>query len=95
MSQALFWLYVKTTIRQIAGIEGISTGGQNNENIRYADDTVLIADSHEKLHMILERDDAASLEMGLKNNRGKTDCMIISKGMVPTCNIVIRNEQIQ
>ena len=64
-------------------------------NIRYADDTVLNADSEEKLQRIIEGVNAAVEEMGLKINRRKTECMVISKRSAPTCKPRIRNEPIK
>ena len=49
LSPELFAIYGEIILRSIIGIEGISIGGVNINNIRYADDTVIIADSAEKL----------------------------------------------
>ena len=68
---------------------------RNINKIRYADDTVLIADSQDKLQRMNDRVDAAGEEMGLKINRSKTECMVMSKGSAPTCCITIGNEPIQ
>lgn len=40
-------------LRNIEQHEGVQVGGHNINNLRYADDTVLIADSEEKLQNIL------------------------------------------
>ena len=48
-------------------------------NIRYADDTVLIADSEENLQRLLDITIEKSEEMGLTLNVKKTVCMVISK----------------
>ena len=53
--------------------------GENINNIRYADDTVLIADSEENLQMLLNITIEKSKEMGLTFNVKKTKCMVISK----------------
>ena len=45
----LFNLYSENILREIENIKGVITGGYNLNNIRYADDTALIADSEEKL----------------------------------------------
>ena len=58
----LFLLYAEIIIRQIADMEGISIGGQNVNNIRYAIDALLIADSHENLQRIIESVDATGEE---------------------------------
>ena len=38
---------------------------------------------------------AAVEEVGLKIYRGQTECMLMFKGMAPTCSIIMGNEQIQ
>src|SRR5215469_15075853 len=49
MSSDLFNLYSEMIMRKIKELEGIKLNGYNINNIRYADDTVLFADSEEKL----------------------------------------------
>ena len=49
MSPDFFNLYAEMIMRKLIELEGIKVGGENVNNIRYADDTVLIADSQEKL----------------------------------------------
>ena len=94
MSPLLFSIYGEIIMRQIGELDGLSIGGKNLNNVRYADDTVLIADSMEKLQRLVERVDAAGEEMGLRINRKKTECMVISKRNAPACNIQIGNETI-
>lgn len=55
MSPDLFLLYSQTSIYEIAEFEGIKVGGMNINNIRYADDTVLIVESEEKLQRLVDR----------------------------------------
>lgn len=43
---------------------GLKTGGQNINNMKYADDTVMIADSEKKLERLLEGVNMASDEKG-------------------------------
>ena len=95
MSPVFFSIYGEIIMRRIGELEGISVGGKNFNNVRYADDTVLIADSMEKLQRLVERVDAAGEEMGLRINRKKTECMVMSKRNAPACNISIGNENIK
>ena len=95
MSPLLFSIYGEIIMREIGEMDGISVGGRNLNNIRYADDTVLIADSEEKLQRLVERVDAAGEEMGLRINKKKTECLVISKRTAPACNIRIREEAIK
>ena len=43
MSPYLFSLYSEIIMREISDMKGIIVGGQNINNLRYADDTVLLA----------------------------------------------------
>ena len=95
MSPVLFSLYGEIIMRNISDKEGIRVGGQNTNNIRYADDTVLIVDSEEKLQRLIDEADAAEGELGLKINRSKAECMVLSKRTAPTCELKIGNEHIK
>ena len=56
MSPCLFNLYAEHIMRN-AGLEdtqgGIKTSGRNIKNLRYADDTTLMAESEEQLKSLL------------------------------------------
>ena len=49
-------------IREIEMRDGFSVGGRNLNNIRYADETVLIADSAEKLQELVSAVNVVSEE---------------------------------
>ena len=71
-------------------------GGYNLNNVRYADDAVLIAGSESELQELLNTVVDASLHRGLSINIKKTQCMVISKSkLTPTCHIHINNETIK
>ena len=53
MSPDLFSLYTELIMRNIKEIERFSIGGVNINNLRYADDTVIIADSSIHKHVLL------------------------------------------
>ena len=59
-----------------AGLEeaqaGIKTAGRNSNNLRYADDTTLTAESEEELHLKVKEE---SEKVGLKLNIQKTKIM--------------------
>ena len=83
-------------MRQIEEIEGLKIGGHNINNIRYADDTVLTADSEEKLQELLNKVVEESENKGLELNSKKTESMIIMrKTSIPKCEIKIKENTIK
>ena len=62
-----------------AGLEeaqaGIKTAGRNINNLRYADDTTLMAESEERLNSLLMKVKEESEKVGLKLNIQKTKIM--------------------
>ena len=54
---------------------GIKIAGRNINNLRYADDTNLMADSEEKLKSLLMKVKEESAKVGLKLNIRKTKIM--------------------
>ena len=54
---------------------GIKIAGRNISNIRYADDTTLMAESKEKLKSLLMKVKEESQKVGLKLNIQKTEIM--------------------
>ena len=49
LSPDLFSIYSEIIMRALKGMPGIKVGGYNMNNIRYADDTVLIADNEKEV----------------------------------------------
>ena len=54
---------------------GIKTAGRNINNLRYADDTILMAESEEELKSLLMKVKEESEKVGLKLNIQKTRIM--------------------
>ena len=54
---------------------GIKTAGRNTNNLRYADDTTLMAESEEELKSLLMKVREESKKVGLKLNIQKTNTM--------------------
>ena len=60
-------------------------GGRNINNLRYADDTTLMAESAEELKSLLMRVKEKSVKAGLKVNIQKTK--IVASGPITSCQI--------
>ena len=72
-----------------AGLEaqaGIKIAGRNNNNLRYADDTILMAESEDELKSLLMKVKEESEKVGLKLNIQKTK--IMASGLIILWEIV-------
>ena len=79
MSPCLFNLYAEYIIRNARLEEaqaGIKIAGRNINNLRYADDTTLMANSEEELKGLLMKVKEESEKVGLKLNIQKTKIMV-------------------
>ena len=79
MSPYLFNLYAEYIMRN-AGLEaqaGIKIAGRNINNLRYADDTTLMAESEEELKSLLMKVKEESEKVGLKLNIQKTSWHLV------------------
>ena len=78
LSPCLFNLYEEYIMRN-AGLDeaqaGIKIAGRNINNLRYADDTTLVAESEEELKSLLMKVKEESEKTGLKLNIQKTKIM--------------------
>ena len=78
LSPCLFNLYAKYIMRN-AGVgeaqAGIKIAGRNMNNLRYVDDTTLMAESKEELKSLLMKLKEESEKVGLKHNIQKTKIM--------------------
>ena len=78
LSSCLFNFYAEYIMRN-AGLEetqaGITIAGRNINNLRYADDTTLMAESGEQLKSLLMKMKVESEKVGLKLNIQKTKIM--------------------
>ena len=72
-----------------AGLEetqaGIKISGRNNNNLRYADDTTLLAESEEELKSLLMKVKVENEEVGLKLNIQKMK--VIASGPITSWEI--------
>ena len=88
MSPCLFNCYAEY-IKRNAGLEeaqtGIKISGRNINNLRYADDTTLMAESEEELKSLLMKVKEESEKVGLKLTIQKT--MIMASGPITSREI--------
>ena len=84
LSPSLFNLYTENIFRTIDNNFGVKIGGYRISNLRYADDTVLLAESEEDLQEIVDRVNEAGKEYNMKMNAKKTKTMVINKREDPT-----------
>ena len=81
LSPCLFNLYAEYIMRN-AGLDeaqaGLKIAGRNINNLRYADDTTLMAESEEELKSLLMKVKDESEKVGLKLNIQKTQIMASS-----------------
>ena len=84
LSPCLFNLYAEYIMRN-AGLDevqaGIKTAGRNINNLRYADDTTLMAESEEDLKNLLMKVKEKNEKAGLKLDIQKTKIMASSPSL--------------
>ena len=88
LSAFLFNLYAEYIMRNAGREEaqaGIKIAGRNINNLRYADDTTLMAESEEELKSLLMKVKEESEKVGLKLNIQKTK--IMASGPITSCEI--------
>ena len=96
LSPDLFSLYSEMIMRHIQELPGIKVGGQSINNIRYADDTVLIATSENDLQALVDIVNRESNKLGLSLNKKKTEVMTVSKKKdAPNCHITIQGNPLK
>ena len=85
LSPCLFNLYAERIMRNAGQDEaqaGIKISGRNISNLRYADDTTLMAESEDKLKSLLIKVKEDNEKVGLKLNIQKTK--IMASGPIPS-----------
>ena len=96
MSPDLFNLYSENILRKLEDNIGVNINDMILHDLRYADDTVLIATSEEDLQKLLDIVVKESEKQGLSLNTKKTFSMVTtSKSTVPVCELKIKDCQIK
>ena len=75
MSPCLFNLYAEYIMRNTGLEAGIKIARRSVNNLRYADDTILMAESEEEVKSLLMKVKEESGKVGLKLNIQKTKIM--------------------
>ena len=78
-SSHLFALYTEMIMREIYYMDGFRIGGTVVNNLRYANDTAIIAESEEQLQRLINVVVTKSEEKGLYLNSAKSFTMVFSK----------------
>ena len=95
LSPNLFNLYTEKIFREVEDMKGVYIGGVNINNLRYADDTVLLA-SPMFLQALLTAVNEKSKLYGMEMNIIKTKSMVISRNKpVPNISISVEGKPIQ
>ena len=89
-SPHLFALYTGISMRELGDMEGFRISGTVVNNLRYADDTFIVAESEEQLQRLINVVVAKSEDKGLHLNSAKSFSMVFSKSITTsTCHIVV------
>lgn len=89
LSPALFNIYTEFIYKELTELPGIKVGGNIISNLRYADDTALLANSEEELQDLVRQVEEKSSEYGLTMNPKKTKVMVIKNNNKELENINI------
>lgn len=74
---------------------GVLLNGEQINNFRYADDTVIFADTAQGLQLLLDRVVESSKRYGLEVNTSKTKVMIISKERIRRVQFTINEKAVE
>lgn len=97
LSPLLFNIYSETIFKEALEHcdKGIVVGGRRINNLRYADDTVLLTEDRDDMQELLNLVIQKSEEYGLTINTKKTKTMVITKQQGNNPHITINNEVLQ
>ena len=95
LSPHLFNLYTEKIFREVEDMKGINIGGVNINNLRYADNTVSLAEGPMFLQALLTAVNEKGKPYGMEMNIIKTKSMVISrKKPVPNITISVEGKPI-
>ena len=79
LSPNLFNLYTDRVFRELEDLRGVSIGGVNISNLRYADDTSLIAEGITDLQDLVSTVNEKGKPYGMAMNISKTKAMVVNR----------------
>jgi len=95
-SPSLFNLYNETIFREVEDLNGVTIIGIKINNLRYADNAVLLCFCPNDIQMLLEACNESGNPYGMEMNIKKTKTMVISKtSPSPRINITLEGRPIQ
>ena len=96
ISPILFLLYIEFMMKDaVEARKGIIVNGQNINNLRFADDAVILACSSRSLQKIVDSLQMICKEYGMDFNVKKTKVMVFSKEENVQCNIKVNGEYLE
>ncbi|GFR81227.1 retrovirus-related Pol polyprotein LINE-1 [Elysia marginata] len=95
LSPYLFNIYTEFIFRETSKYHGLNIGGRKFNNIRYADDTVLLSENAEDLQLLAEAVNKDSYDARLEMNVKKTKTMVITKFPPKATSSKIKDESIE
>jgi len=97
ISPKLFNWYTEIIFQEADELRGVNIGGVNYTNLRFADDTVLMAESDTDLQAIVNKVKETSAVFGMKMNVKKTKTMIVDRerGNNDVANIIVDGKTLE
>ena len=74
--------------------KGININGQNTTNIRYADGTIILAESEQQLQHMINKLDATCEQYGMAMNAKKSKTMIVEKTPEKQCEVNVKGQRL-
>ena len=90
LSPSIFNVYTEKIFCKFNDMPGIKLCGEYFNNLRYADDTVLMAESETELQKLVDTVKKGSLEYGLEMNTKKTKTMVVRRNIKDGTKISIK-----
>ena len=88
-------IYTEYLIREaLDGGEGININGQHITNIRYADGTIILAESEQQLKHMIDKLDATCEQYGMAMNAKQTKTMIVEKTPEKQCGVNVKGQRL-